>query len=72
MRPIRRYGLQESEKQMKIQEIKDYAMPIMIAEKALKDAYQATLENDYQKALAAGMIALNAVHDMMDIFEELK
>jgi hypothetical protein len=57
---------------MKIEEIKDYAMPIMIAEKALKDAYQATLSKDYQSALAAGMIALNAIHDMMDIFEEMK
>ena len=57
---------------MKVQEIKDYAMPIMIAEKALKNAYEATLQQDYQKALTAGMIALNAVHDMMDIFEELK
>ena len=57
---------------MNIEEVKDYAMPIMIAEKALKDAYQATLEKDYQKALAAGMIALNAIHDMMDIVEEMK
>lgn len=57
---------------MNIQEIKDYAMPIMMAEKALKDAYQATLEKDYQKALSAGMVALNAIHDMMDILEELK
>lgn len=57
---------------MKVEEIKDYAMPIMIAEKALKDAYQATLLQDYQKAMAAGMIALNAIHDMMDIFEEMK
>lgn len=57
---------------MKIEEIKDYAMPIMMAEKALKDAYQATLSKDYQKALTAGMIALNAIHDMMDILEEIK
>lgn len=51
MRPTRRYGLQESEKQMNIQEINDYAMPCMMAEKAVKLAYNLAINGDIQAAI---------------------
>lgn len=35
----------------------DYAMPCMNAERALKDAHNAVLENDYDAAISAAMRA---------------
>ena len=55
---------------MKIEEIKDYALPCMLAEKALKDAHQFMLEQQPIKAMEAGVIALNHIHDMLDAIEE--
>lgn len=37
--------------------ILDYAMPCMNAERALKDAHNAVLENDYDTAISAAMRA---------------
>ena len=36
---------------MKVEEIIDYAWPCMCAEKALKQAHQAMLSKDYDKAI---------------------
>lgn len=55
---------------MKIEEIKDYALPCMLAEKALKDAHQFMLSQQPIKAMEAGVIAINHIHDMLDAIEE--
>jgi hypothetical protein len=55
---------------MNIQEIKDYALPCMLAEKALKDAHQFMLLQQPIKALEIGIIAINHIHDMLDAIEE--
>jgi hypothetical protein len=43
---------------MKNQEIIDYAYPCMMAERALKKAHDAMLENDYDAAIEHTVIAL--------------
>ena len=55
---------------MKIEVIKDYAVPCMQAEKCLKDAHQFMLDNQPIKAMEAGVIAINHIHDMLDAIEE--
>jgi len=55
---------------MKIEVIKDYALPCMQAEKCLKDAHQFMLANQPIKAMEAGVIAINHIHDMLDAIEE--
>ena len=54
---------------MKIEEIKDYALPCMLAEKCLKDAHQFMLSQQPIKALEIGIIAINHIHDMLDAIE---
>lgn len=56
---------------MNIEEIKDYALPCMLAEKALKDAHQFMLSQQPIKAMEAGVIAINHIHDMLDAIEEI-
>ena len=46
---------------MKIEVIKDYALPCMQAEKCLKDAHQFMLANQPIKAMEAGVIAINHI-----------
>lgn len=43
---------------MKTEEIVDYAKPCMDAEKALKDAHNAVLENDLELAMTKAMDAV--------------
>jgi hypothetical protein len=56
---------------MKIEEIKDYALPCMLAEKALKDAHQFMLLQQPMKAMEVGLMAIKYVHDMLDAIEEV-
>ena len=56
---------------MKIEEIKDYALPCMLAEKALKDAHQFMLSQQPMKAMEVGLMAIKYVHDMLDAIEEV-
>lgn len=55
---------------MKIEEIKDYAMPCMLAEKALKEAHQFMLAQQPMKAMETGIMAIKYIHDMLDAIEE--
>jgi hypothetical protein len=55
---------------MKIEEIKDYALPCMQAEKCLKEAHQFMLAQQPIKAMEAGVLAINYIHDMLDAIEE--
>jgi hypothetical protein len=55
---------------MNIQHIKDYALPCMLAEKALKEAHQFMLAQKPLKAMEAGVIAINHIHDMLDAIED--
>jgi hypothetical protein len=43
---------------MKTQEIIDYAYPCMMAERALKKAHDAMLENDYDEAIEHTLAAI--------------
>jgi len=43
---------------MKTQEIIDYAYPCMMAERALKKAHDAILDNDYDKAIEHAIVAI--------------
>jgi len=43
---------------MKTQEIIDYAYPCMMAERALKKAHDAMLENDYDEAIEHTLTAI--------------
>ena len=56
---------------MKIEEIKDYALPCMLAEKALKEAHQFMLAQQPMKAMEVGLMAIKYVHDMLDAIEEV-
>jgi len=55
---------------MKIEEIVDYAMPAMLAEKALKETHQFMLAKQPMKAMEVGIMAIKYVHDMLDAIEE--
>jgi hypothetical protein len=55
---------------MKIEEIKDYALPCMLAEDALKEAHKFMLAKQPIKAMEAGVLAINHIHDMLDAIEE--
>ena len=55
---------------MKIEEIVDYAMPCMLAEKALKETHQFMLAQQPMKAMEAGIMAIKYVHDMLDAIEK--
>lgn len=54
---------------MKIQEIKDYALPCMLAEKELKEAHQFMLQNKYRDAMESGVKAIDYIHQMLDAIE---
>jgi hypothetical protein len=56
---------------MKIEEINDYALPCMKAEKALKEVYQFMLAQQPMKAMEVGIMAIKYVHDMLDAIEEV-
>lgn len=54
---------------MKIEEIVDYAMPCMLAEKALKETHQYMLAQQPMKAMVVGIMAIKYVNDMLDAIE---
>ena len=54
---------------MKIEEIVDYAMPCMLAEKALKETHQFMLAQQPMKAMVVGIMAIKYVNNMLDAIE---
>jgi len=53
-------------------DIVDYAMPCMLAEKALKELHLAMLENDFDKATVEGTKAMIEIADALRAIEEMK
>ena len=53
-------------------EIVDYAKPCMEAEKALKDAHNAVLENNFDAAMTRAMEAIIAVRLMYGALRHMK
>ena len=72
MRPTRSYGFYESEKQMKIEQIKDYAYPCMMAEKKLKLVHELMLRNKHEDALLEAALVITYAADMMQAIKEMK
>ena len=50
----------------------DYAHPCMMAEKALKELHDAMLEQDYKRAMKAGMDAMVEVRMTMNAVNHMK
>lgn len=50
----------------------DYAHPCMMAEKALKELHNAMLEQDYARAMKAGMDAMVEVRMTMNAVNHMK
>lgn len=50
----------------------DYAYPCMMAEKALKELHDAMLNQDYAKAMKAGMDAMVEVRMTMNAINHMK
>jgi hypothetical protein len=57
---------------MQSNEIIDYAKPCMNAEKALKDAHNAVLENDLEQAMTHTMDAIIATRLMYGALRHMK
>jgi len=57
---------------MQSNEIIDYAKPCMDAEKALKDAHEAVLENDLEQAMTSTMDAIIAARLMYGALRHMK
>lgn len=53
----------------KIEQIKDYAYPCMMAEKALKNAYNLMLEGKKDQAIAE---CITAIHEIEDIITAIQ
>jgi hypothetical protein len=57
---------------MKIVEIKDYAYPCMMAEKALKNAYSLMLEGKKDQAIAECITAIHEIEDIITAIQNEK
>jgi len=57
-------------KHMKIVEIKDYAYPCMMAEKAVKNVYELMLKNDSDKAIEQCNIAMQEIINIINAIKK--
>ena len=57
---------------MKIETVKDYALPCMLAENALKEVHQLMLGNKYQDALQECKIVVKHIADMILAIEHAR
>lgn len=57
---------------MKIEQIKDYAYPCMMAEKKLKLVHELMLKNKHEDALKESTLAITYIADMMQAIKEMK
>jgi hypothetical protein len=62
--------LTTEEEQMKIVEIKDYAYPCMMAEKAVKNVYELMLKNDSGKAIEQCNIAMQEIINIINAIKK--
>jgi len=56
----------------KIEQIKDYAYPCMMAEKALKNAYNLMLEDKKDQAIAECITAIHEIEDIITAIQNEK
>jgi len=56
----------------KIEQIKDYAYPCMMAEKALKTAYNLMLEDKKDQAIAECITAIHEIEDIITAIQNEK
>jgi len=59
-------------KTMKIEVIKDYALPCMQAEHALKEVHQCMLSNHYDDAIYECTVALTYIASIMEAIKHMK
>ena len=57
---------------MKIEQIKDYAYPCMMAEKKLKLVHELMLQNKYDDALFEAKLVITYTAEMMAAIKEMK
>ena len=57
---------------MKVEQIKDYAYPCMMAEKALKNAYNAMLEGKKDQAIGECCTAIQEIEDIITAIQNAK
>ena len=57
---------------MKIEQIKDYAYPCMMAEKKLKLVHELMLKNKHEDALEESTLAITYIADMIQAIKEMK
>jgi hypothetical protein len=55
---------------MKIVEIKDYAYPCMMAERAVKNVYELMLKNDTDKAIEQCNIAIEEIKNIINAIKK--
>jgi hypothetical protein len=56
----------------KIEQIKDYAYPCMMAEKALKNVYNLMLEGKSEQAIAECITAIHEIEDIITSIQNAK
>jgi hypothetical protein len=57
---------------MKIEQIKDYAYPCMMAEKSLKNAYNLMLESKKDQAISQCITAIHEIEDIITAIQNEK
>ena len=57
---------------MKVDYIKDYAMPCMMAERSVKNVYELMLKNDPDTALKECNKAINEIHNLIEAINWMK
>jgi hypothetical protein len=57
---------------MKVEQVIDYALPCMNAEKALKDVHKHMLDNNFDKATAAALNAAGHIQWMLFTMKKME
>jgi hypothetical protein len=57
---------------MKVEEIKDYAYPCMMAEKKIKLVHELMLQNKHEGALSEATLAITYIAEMMEAIKGMK
>jgi len=57
---------------MKVEQVKDYAYPCMMAEKKLKLVYELMLQNKHEDALSEATLVITYIAEMMEAIKGMK
>ena len=57
---------------MKIEQVKDYAYPCMMAEKKLKLVHELMLQNKHEGALSEATLVITYIAEMMEAIKGMK